>query len=73
MREGVAAPVHTLNPRRGRQVYMGEEMTVALRAQDDNLADDVNITGVNLPFNAVLSDVVRALPSALGSGPCLAS
>jgi hypothetical protein len=41
------------------QVYMGEELVVPLRAQDDNLADDVNITGVDLPQNAVMSDLVK--------------
>ena len=41
---------------------MGEELVVPLRAQDDNLADNVSITGVNLPLNAVLSDVVHAIP-----------
>ena len=53
---------------------MGEELVVPLRAQDDNLADDVSITGVNLPLNAVLSDVVRNISQRVpelwtGCGP----
>ena len=52
---------------------MGEELVVPLRAQDDNLADDVRITGVNLPLHAVLSDVVHAIPQRLAHNPTLST